>query len=62
MIKYDKINGKLLHLNQLIATSGYHWDVFEQYKKLPLDERPCHARWGDGSELSYNEEKVIIET
>ena len=57
MMKY---NGELLHLHQLIVSRAYYWDDFEQFNKLPLHDRPCHACWGDGSELSYEEEKSIL--
>ena len=55
-----KYNGELLHLHQLIVSSAYYWDDFEQFNKLPLNDRPCHACCGDGSELSYEEEKTIL--
>ena len=28
---------------------------------MPLHKRPCHALWGNGEELSYEEEKTILE-
>lgn len=54
--------GELLHLHQIIVSSGYYWDEIAPYNKMPLNERPCHACWGNGEELSNHEEKIILET
>jgi hypothetical protein len=61
MMRYERLGGELIHQHQIIVSSGYYWDDIEPYNKLPLHERPCHACWGDGSELSYDEEKTILE-
>lgn len=61
LIKYEQLGGELLHLHQIITTSAYYWDEFEQFKDLPLHQRPCHTTWGNGEQLSYEEEKTILE-
>ena len=59
MINYQ---GEDVHLHQLIVSSGYYWDEIPKYNKMPLHERPCHATWGNGEELSNHEEKLILQT
>ena len=61
LINYEKLGGELLHLHQIIVSSAYYWDDIDQFKDLPLMERPCHALWGNNEELSYEEEKTILK-
>ena len=61
LIKYERLGGELLHCHQIIVSSAYYWDDIEKYKDMPLHKRPCHALWGNGEELSYEEEQTILE-
>ena len=61
LIKYERLGGELLHCHQIIVSSAYYWDEIEKYKDMPLHKRPCHALWGNGEELSYEEEQTILE-
>jgi hypothetical protein len=60
-IEYGPDVGEIYQLNQLIASSGHYWDEFDQFNKLPHKERPYCSYWGNGQELSYEEEKDILE-
>ena len=40
---------------------GMFFDLDDRFNDLPYDERPFHATWGDGTEVS-SEERQTIET